>query len=211
MVRVKVCGMNNIQNVRDVAMLNPDFIGFIFYPGSPRYVGDNPEMLLFDSVPDSVGRIGVFFNAENHLILEQSIKTGLDMVQLHGSELPIACSQLKSSGLIIIKAFSIGADFNFELLREYIPVCDYFLFDTKGEKPGGTGSKFPWTKLNEYTFDKPFFLSGGIGPEDSSLKEEIMNKGLYAVDINSRFESSAGIKDTTLVKTFIEAIKKNQQ
>lgn len=210
MVRVKVCGMNNVQNVKEVARLNPDFMGFIFYPLSPRYIGDNPEMQLFGSVPDSVKRIGVFFNADNHLILEQSIQKGLNMVQLHGSESPVSCSQLKSSGLIIIKTFSIGVDFNFELLRKYIPACDYFLFDTKGEKPGGTGKKFPWAKLSEYTLDKPFFLSGGIGPEDSTLKAEIMNKGLYAVDINSRFETSVGIKDTALVKTFIEAIKKDQ-
>ena len=91
-----------------------------------------------------------------------------------------------------------------------MPACDYFLFDTKTEKPGGSGKKFNWEKLKEYTLDKPFFLSGGIGPEDAGVIKAIENRGLFAVDLNSRFETVPGIKDPALVKTFIEEIKNDQ-
>jgi phosphoribosylanthranilate isomerase len=91
-----------------------------------------------------------------------------------------------------------------------MPVCDYFLFDTKTEKPGGSGRKFNWKKLEEYSLDKPFFLSGGIGPEDAGTIKLIQNRGFFAIDVNSRFETVPGIKDFTLLKTFINAIKTDQ-
>lgn len=211
MIRVKVCGLNDPLNVKKLAETKPDFMGFVFYPGSPRYVGDVPEMVLFHNVPPGIKRIGVFLNESNQKILDLSIRTGLEMIQLHGKESPVSCLQLKTSGLTIIKAFSIETDFSFESLRQYMPVCDYFLFDTRSEKPGGSGRKFNWWKLEEYSLDKPFFLSGGIGYEDSGAIRSISNRGLFAIDINSRFEISPGIKDVEKVKTFINAIKDEQQ
>ena len=208
MIRVKVCGMIDPFNVKEIAELKPDFMGFIFFPGSPRYVGNEPDMILFNSVPPGIKKTGVFCNEDNHKILDLSIQTGLDMIQLHGNESTESCFQLKSSGLTIIKAFNIDGDFDFESLNQYMPGCDYFLFDTKSEKPGGSGKKFSWEKLKEYYLDKPFFLSGGIGPEDAGEIKSIYNRGLFAVDINSRFETSPGIKDAVLVKTFINALKK---
>jgi phosphoribosylanthranilate isomerase len=207
MVRVKVCGMTDPLNVKEIAGIKPDFVGFIFFPGSPRYVGEKPDMTLFHNVPPGIKRIGVFLNEDNHKILDLSIHKGLDMIQLHGNESPVTCLQLKSSGLKIIKAFNIEKDFNFESLNQYMPACDYFLFDSKSEKPGGNGMKFNWEKLKEYSLDKPFFLSGGIGPEDASVIKSIRNKGFFAVDINSRFETAHGIKDVARVKTFIKASK----
>jgi phosphoribosylanthranilate isomerase len=210
MIRVKVCGMNDPDNVKEIAELKPDIMGFIFFGGSPRYVGDEPEMLLFNSVPPDIKKTGVFYNEDNHKILELSIRTGLDMIQLHGDESSVACLQLKSSGLSVIKAFNIDGDFDFESLGQYIPACDYFLFDTKSEKPGGNGKKFAWEKLNEYYLDKPFFLSGGISPDDAAEIKSICNRGLYAVDLNSRFETSPGIKDAVSVKAFINELKNDQ-
>lgn len=210
MIRVKVCGMYDPLNVKGIAEAKPDFMGFIFFPGSPRYVGERPEMALFHNVPDAIKKVGVFFNEDNHKILELSIRTGLDMVQLHGNESPVSCLQLKSSGLIIIKAFNIEKDFSFESLKQFMPVCDYFLFDTKSKKPGGSGRKFNWKKLDEYFLDKPFFLSGGIGPEDPSEIKSIKNRGFFAIDVNSRFETGPGIKDVALVKAFIKEIKNDQ-
>jgi len=197
-------------NVKEIGQTNPDFMGYIFYPGSPRYVGEEPEMAIFHNVPPGIKRIGVFLNEDNHKILNLSNRSGLDMIQLHGNESPVSCLQLKSSGLLIIKAFNIDNEFSFENLMQYMPGCDYFLFDTKSEKPGGSGRKFNWEKLEEYTLDKPFFLSGGIGPEDSGIIKTIENRGFFAVDVNSRFEDAPGIKNVDLVKTFIKSIKYDQ-
>jgi phosphoribosylanthranilate isomerase len=210
MIRVKVCGMNNPGNVKEITGLKPDIIGFVFFAGSPRYVGDEPELVLFNSVPSGIKKTGVFYNEDNHKILDISIRTGLDMIQLHGNESSIACLQLKSSGLSVVKAFNIDGDFHFESLNQYMPSCDYFLFDTKSEKPGGSGKKFPWEKLEKYNLDKPFFLSGGISPGDAGEIKSISNRGLFAVDINSRFETSPGIKDAVRVKTFINELKNDQ-
>jgi phosphoribosylanthranilate isomerase len=210
MIRVKVCGMCDPLNVKEIAESKPDFMGFIFFPGSPRYVGEEPEMALFRNVPPGIKRIGVFVNENNHKILDLSMRTGLDMIQLHGNESPVSCILLKSSGLTIVKAFNIDKDFSFENLMQYMPVCDYFLFDTKSEKPGGNGRKFNWKKLAEYSLDKPFLLSGGIGPDDAGVIKSIKNRGFFAVDVNSRFETAPGIKDVALVKTFINAVKNDQ-
>ena len=130
---------------------------------------------------------------------------------MHGNESPAYCSSFRSLGLSVIKVFNIENEFNFESLTGYLPVCDFFLFDTKSTKPGGSGRKFNWEKLDEYSFDKPFFLSGGIGPEDAGLIKSISNRGLYGVDINSRFETVTGIKDAERVRKFIEGIKIDKQ
>jgi phosphoribosylanthranilate isomerase len=207
MIRVKVCGMNSPGNVKEIAELTPDIMGFVFYPGSTRYVGNDPDMALFNTVPPGIKKTGVFVNEDNQRILDFSIHAGLDMIQLHGNESPIACLQLKSSGLSVIKAFNIDQDFEFDSLNQYMSGCDYFLFDSKSERPGGSGKKFGWEKLEEYSLDKPFFLSGGISPDDASEIRSITNRGMFAVDINSRFENSPGIKDAVRVKTFIYEIK----
>ena len=153
MKRVKVCGMCDPLNVKEIAETKPDYIGFIFFRGSPRYVGEEPEMALFNNVSQGIKKTGVFFNEDNNKILDLSLATGLDIIQLHGNESPVTCLQLKTSGFLVIKAFNIGMNFGFENLIPYMPVCDYFLFDTKSEKPGGSGRKFNWEKLKEYTLD----------------------------------------------------------
>lgn len=210
MIRVKVCGMTTSANINQVAEAKPDYIGFIFYPPSPRYVGNDPEDELFHIVPESIKKVGVFINEDNKRILDLASRNGIEMIQLHGDETPESCRQLRSSGLLVTKTFNVDQDFNFESLINYMPVCDFFLFDTKSIKPGGSGEKFNWRKLEEYTMDKPFFLSGGIGHKDADLIKKMQNKGLFAVDINSRFETSPGIKDPLLVKKFIKEIKNDK-
>jgi phosphoribosylanthranilate isomerase len=158
-------------------------------------------------VPHNVKKIGVFVNEGNHKILDLSLRNGLDIIQLHGTESPVSCLQLKLAGLTVIKAFNIDNKFSFDNLRPFMPVCDYFLFDAKSEKQGGSGNKFNWGKLTEYTLDKPFFLSGGISPEDIAEIKSIENRGFFAVDINSRFEIAPGIKNVTAVNFFIKKIK----
>jgi phosphoribosylanthranilate isomerase len=194
-------------NVVAVAEAEPDFIGFIFYKHSPRYIGEEVELLLSVNLPQGTKKAGVFVDENIDRIVGISKLTGLDLIQLHGNESPAYCSELRSSGLSVIKAINIGNEFNFETLIRYLTVCDYFLFDTKSNNPGGSGRKFDWEKLDEYSLDKPFFLSGGIGPEDADTIKSITTQGFFAVDINSRFETAAGFKDTELVKTFIKEIK----
>jgi len=207
MIRIKVCGMTNPENVGEIIGAKPGYIGFIFYPGSSRYVGKEPDLKLFASVPPLIKKVGVFINEDNQSIIDKAIRFGLNLIQLHGNESVNVCSDLKSTGLGVIKVFNIAEGFSFKSIQKYIPVCDYFLFDTKGEGYGGSGKKFDWKILAEYTFDKPFFLSGGIGFGDAGEVKSISNRGLFAVDINSRFEISPGIKDVEKVRKFINELK----
>ena len=210
MIKVKVCGLTDPSNVKEIAEAEPDFMAYIFYRGSPRYVGADPEIILFDQVPRGIKKTGVFLNEDNQKIIESAIRFGLEIVQLHGNESPVTCFELQSSGLSIIKSFNIDMEFSFDLLDQYAFCCDYFLFDSKGLTAGGSGKKFNWEKLEEYGKGKPFFLSGGIGPEDAGLVTSVNNQSLFAVDINSRFETVPGIKDSSRVKKFINEVKKDQ-
>ena len=159
-----MCGMKH--NTGEVASLGPDFLGFILWRPSPRYYG---EATLPD-LPQGVIPVGVFVDEPADLVLGSAMRLGLGGIQLHGAGSPGYCIELRESlrtkGLgtaSLIKAFSVGPDIRFESVEEYLPACDYFLFDTKGELPGGTGKSFDWELLREYPFDKPYFLSGGIG------------------------------------------------
>ena len=210
MIKVKVCGMRDPANMKEIAEAKPDFIGFIFYRGSQRYIGDETDDTLLANVPSGIIRTGVFLNEENKKIVNISRRTGLEAIQLHGKESPEACMELKSLGLTVVKTFNIGEGFNFEILEKYSSACDYFLFDTKTHLYGGSGKKFDWRRLAGYSIDKPFFLSGGIGPEDVDAVKSVANRGLYAVDINSRFEITPGIKDPDKVRQFIKNINISQ-
>jgi len=201
--------MSDILNVKDLSRTGVDFLGFIFYPGSKRYVGENPDQSLFRQVPKGVLKVGVFVNEKADQVLKISDIYKLDMIQLHGKESAEYCSSLSSSGVLIIKTFGIDRDFDFTGLKHYLMVCDYFLFDTKTNNYGGSGSKFDWSKIDDYHMDKPFFLSGGIGPEDSGIIKAFDHKQLYCIDINSRFETNPGLKDPDMVKIFINEIKSN--
>jgi phosphoribosylanthranilate isomerase len=209
MIRIKVCGLTDPLNAREVAAAGADFIGFIFYRGSKRYVGDNPESVLFSGIPGHVKKVGVFVNEEPDKVIETAKKFKLRAVQLHGEETPDQCSYIKSSGTRVIKAFGIAPDFDFGLLSDFRQACDYFMFDSKTAHHGGSGLKFRWEVLRDYHLEKPFFLSGGIGPEDISDIRLFNHGAFYAADINSCFESAPGMKDAARVRTFIQEIKTN--
>lgn len=198
--------MKYSQNIESVAALQPDYLGFIFYKGSKRYF--NGEMPNLEA---DIRKIGVFVNEPASVINDLIQKYGLKGVQLHGDESALFCQELKASnepGLEIIKAFAIDENFDFSHLINYMHVCDYFLFDTKGKERGGNGTLFDWKILEQYPFDKPFFLSGGIGlaeiePLESFLSSRLSNY-CYAIDVNSKFESEPGIKKVDEIKKFIE-------
>lgn len=198
-MKLKVCGMRSPDNIAHLSVLAPDYMGFIFWAPSKRFVSESTP-----SLPESIKKTGVFVDASEEYILDTIAKHQLQAVQLHGKESPNFCKKLKASGLEIIKAFSVGKHFEFLDLEEYEPVCDYYLFDTKGDLPGGNGSRFDWSVLRQYPSVKPFFLSGGIGPEDQDAIASIisLNLPLYGVDINSKFEDQPALKNIETIKQF---------
>jgi phosphoribosylanthranilate isomerase len=151
--------------------------------------------------------VGVFANEEPGKIIETVRQHGLNIVQLHGDESIKDCRMIKSAGCRIIKAFGIDDRFRFKTLKPYLELCDYFLLDTRSEKFGGTGKQFNWERIQDYHYDVPFFLSGGICYEDARRIRELEHPAFFGVDINSRFEREAGVKDINLVKGFIDKMK----
>jgi phosphoribosylanthranilate isomerase len=198
-VKLKVCGMRTPENIAALSDLAPDYMGFIFWKLSKRFVSDpTPDL------PASIKKTGVFVDATLTYILDIAKQHQLQAVQLHGEESPTFCQKLQTTGLEIIKAFAVDDTFDFSVLETYDSVCDYFLFDTKGPLPGGNGSRFDWLILCNYPLTKPFFLSGGIGPGDQGAIASIisLNLPVYAIDINSKFEKQAGLKNIEIIKQF---------
>ncbi len=191
-------------NIDEVLSLNPQYIGFIFYPSSSRFVGELDQEYIKSL--KNVKKTAVFVNATVDAIVEIVKKYQFDAIQLHGNESAAFCHDLKErTGLEIIKAFGIDPEFDFNQLEAYLLNVDYFLFDTKTSIYGGSGNVFNWDVLKKYSYDKPYFLSGGIGPDNFLDAYTFKDERLYAVDLNSRFESSPGIKNLLLLK---QALKK---
>lgn len=202
-LKIKVCGMRDQENIHAIAALYPDYMGFIFHPASPRYV-TSPEPL---DTPHTIRRVGVFVNARTADILAIAAHYRLDTLQLHGSETPGQCHELKNAGYEIIKAFGISDKKDFTLTANYIDCCDLFLFDTRTPAHGGSGRRFDWQLLENYTGSSPFLLSGGISPRDAKEISKIDHPMLYGVDLNSRFEIETGIKDLNLLEPFIKILR----
>ena len=214
-MKLKVCGMK--LNTLEVATLDPDYLGFIFWEPSKRYFDGNIPKL-----PASIKKVGVFVDAPLEEIRKKVKEYRLQAVQLHGKESPEFCSDLKKStsdrskaleenSLEIIKVFSIKDDFDFSNLAPYENVCDFFLFDTKGKLPGGNGFTFSWEVLKNYPSSKPYFLSGGIGLDEIEKIREFQqrpeSKYCHAIDVNSKFESEPGLKDIDKLKEFKKVVR----
>lgn len=223
-MKLKVCGMKYPENIKEVASLKPDYMGFIFWEPSKRYFqGNIPE------IPLEIKKVGVFVDASLEDVLEKMITYDLQAVQLHGKETPIYCQELyhrlnvisndrekllgsigKDGKVQIIKVFSIKNKFDFGVLDPYEDVCDYFLFDTKGKLPGGNGYRFDWKLLENYPSQKPYFLSGGIGLDETesvlSFLSRQASKYCHAIDVNSKFEIEPGLKNIGKLKEFKKTI-----
>ncbi|WP_269237038.1 phosphoribosylanthranilate isomerase [Flavobacterium flavigenum] len=201
-MKLKICGMKCPDNILEIGSLLPDYMGFIFWDKSARYCDGNiPELIK------TIKKTGVFVNQSQEEILEKVEKHNLQAIQLHGNESVEFCSELKKQlpqKTEIIKVFSADENFDFEIIKPFESVSDYFLFDTKGKLPGGNGTTFDWTILKKYNSKKPFFLSGGIGMNELKAIEEISKSNLpiYAVDINSKFEIEPGLKNKNLLSNF---------
>ena len=207
--KLKICGMKEPANILEVAGLQPDYLGFIFYKQSKRYVEGLTPAFVKD-LPADIKRVGVFVNEELLKVAELAGLYGLNAVQLHGAESAVYCVELQSilaeDGIEIIKAFGIDEDFNFAVLETYENTVDYFLFDTQTPQHGGSGKAFDWKLLDGYKLDKPYFLSGGIGPDSLDQLQKIDDPRLFAIDVNSKFETAPGLKDVNKLIDFKKRI-----
>lgn len=207
-IKIKICGLTNEQNIRDVLELKPDMIGFIFYPPSPRFVEGKISAGQIAGLHTDFLKTGVFVNEPVRKIFQAVENYQLDFVQMHGEEDPEDCLYFQQLGIGVIKAFNIGRSFDFKLCEPYIPFCKYFLFDTGSASRGGSGTKFEWDLLKNYHLGHPFFLSGGIGPEDVSTIRLLNYPDLVGLDLNSRFELAPGLKDIDKLNVFIQEIRR---
>ena len=206
-MQVKVCGITDIGQAKALDALGVHFIGFIFYPSSKRYVLNNLSLTdLQDFKTTKAKKVGVFVNEPLESLLSIVKAADLDMVQLHGDEDLAYCTKLK--GIVsVVKVFRVGA--LVPNMDGFDQVTDYFLFDTDSVLYGGTGQHFNWELIKGSTIPKPFFLSGGIGPNDIQgiqvMEKTKAGKSLLALDINSQFELAPGMKDLEKIKIFINA------
>lgn len=229
---IKVCGLRDSDNIKDVSKLGVDMIGLVFYPKSPRYVSMVP--FYAGLIPDfseerleaaksqrpfaisdrKPYRVGVFVNDMPQNIITRVYNYGLDAVQMHGHESPVMIENLRKTiipdvkkNIKFIKAISINCADDINIYKKYEDVVDMFLFDTKCVSVGGSGNKFDWNVLGDYNGRVPFIISGGIGPEDVERVKSFHHPKFLGIDLNSKFEISPGIKDVEELKTFIEKIK----
>ena len=197
--------MRDPSNIAQVAALKPDYMGFIFYDKSPRFAGTTLE--LPDLFPEHVEKVGVFVNKSVTTISEVCRLSGIRVVQLHGHEALEECIALKEAGFIVIKVFSVDDHFNFDVTKPYEPVVDYFLFDTKGKFYGGNAQVFKWDILTHYNQRVPFFLSGGLSPENVGGVRLLKDMNLHAIDVNSGVEQAPGVKDLQKIRLLMEQVK----
>lgn len=201
---VKVCGMRDAENIRELETLGIDWIGMIFWPKSKRYVAQRPAYL-----PEKTKRVGVFVNSHIEDILQHVEDYGLDFIQLHGSESPAYITSIRTrTKAKIIKVFNIANTDDLLQVQPYEGIADYYLFDTKGKAIGGNGEKFDWSVLATYQGNTPFLLSGGIGPDDAEHIGTFHHPKCIGIDLNSRFETEPALKNVTQLKHFLEQLKK---
>lgn len=210
-MNIKVCGITQFKQLQQLEALNVDYAGLIFYKDSPRYMGDKLSGKEVKGADFDLKKVGVFVNPSYSDLLDAIDDYGLDIVQLHGNETPEMCEELNAE-VEVIKAFRLGengtADID-KMVEPYDAACDYYLFDTAGLKEsfGGTGKQFNWSILNSAKIEKPFFLSGGIGPEDAEKIKAFKHPDFFAIDVNSKFETEPGVKDMAAILKFMQAFK----
>lgn len=221
---IKVCGMRDADNIRAVTELDIDWLGFIFWQKSPRYVqqissraGIIPDYSSLDGRKFSnerLKRVGVFVDDMPQNIVTRVYNYQLDIVQLHGSESPVMIENLRRTldpdirpDIKIMKALSIETPSDLQQYKAYESVVDYFLFDTKTQLVGGSGTQFDWSILSQYAGRIPFLLSGGIGPDDVERIKSFHHDQFLGIDLNSKFETEPGVKDVPCLKAFLSQLR----
>ena len=204
-MQIKICGLKHRDNIEAVTALKPDYVGFICYAPSPRFAAELDDEMLA-SLPKAIGKTAVFVNEAAETIHQMIDKYHFDAIQLHGNENPEFCAEFKGE-VIVLKAFGIDQDFDFGRLDQYVDSVDFFLFDTKTDKHGGSGKSFDWSLLDKYKLDVPFFLSGGLSLDNLGEVKLIKHPQFYGVDLNSRFEIEPGLKDIEKLKNAFELLR----
>ena len=202
---LKVCGMKH--NTLEVAQLQPDYLGFIFFEKSKR----NYDKAHIEILPEGIQKVGVFVDASIEFVIDKIKQFQFDVIQLHGSETPEYCKRLQTDSKVELwKVFSIKDHFDFSVLEAYEAVVDKFLFDTKGKEKGGNGYTFDWSVLQDYPSQKPFILSGGIGLEEIPAVNELKKTALplAGIDVNSKFEDKPGLKNIDLLKSLVNELNR---
>jgi len=205
--KVKICGMREVDNVKAIGQLSPDFMGFILYPPSPRFVLEEALSELLPLLSDNTSAVAVFVNETAEEMIRICAEYGFSYAQLHGGESVEVCQKVKAEGIGVIKAFPVSDSIDLDLLQTYEPFVDYFLFDTKTKSYGGSGKQFEWNLLSTYSLDTPYFLSGGIGESDI---ETILNSslpGCVGIDANSKLEIEPGLKNIEASADLIKQIR----
>lgn len=204
-LKIKICGMTDIDNLCKILFLAPDYLGFIFFPTSPRYVVGKLDPDQLSIIPPRVKRVGVFVDADETDLRRQAEAYGLTTLQLHGRETPEFCSRMRAAGFEVVKAFRIADQRDFENVEQYADSVDAYLFDTKATRVGGNGYEFDWQLLLRQPLRKPWFLAGGLSPQNI---EEAAQTGAAVLDLNSCFESAPGIKDYDLLRDAIDRVRR---
>jgi len=205
-MRIKICGLKYINNIKEVVKLKPDYIGFILYSGSKRYIVEQLQLAIYLKSVKEIKKVGVFVNANIDEIIEKIQTYYLDIVQLHGNETEAFCREINNY-IPVIKAFQINEAFDFNSLIAYETACTYFLFDTASIGYGGSGQSFDWQLLNKYTLSKDYFLSGGIRLQSIERIKQLNDSRLIGIDINSLFETEPGLKDILKIKSLLHEIR----
>ena len=210
-MRIKVCGMTLPEQVMALDAMGVDFAGFIFYPKSPRFVGNKITAEKMRKIKGHIAKVGVFVNEPYDDMMRTVEEYRLDMVQLHGDETPFFCEKV-ANYVTVVKAFRLSDNDPIDwIVRPYHDSTDMYMFDTMGAGYGGTGKKFDWNELKAASIDKLYFLSGGIEPGDEenikAFMDEPVAQKLFSIDINSKFEIAPGVKDVKKVKQFVEQLK----
>lgn len=223
---IKVCGMRETDNIAEVSQLAIDWLGFIFWTDSPRYVSqisshagiihDYPSIEKDEQLHSSkrISRVGVFVDDMPQNIVARVYNYNLDIVQLHGNESTVMIDNLRRTldpdirpGIKIMKAISVASESDVAQYKDYEGHVDYFLFDTKTPLVGGSGNKFDWSVLDAYDGSTPFMLSGGIGPDDVERVRKFNHPRCVGIDINSRFETSPAVKDVDKLRAFVNTVR----
>ncbi|MBS1520405.1 MAG: phosphoribosylanthranilate isomerase [Bacteroidetes bacterium] len=204
-MHIKICGLKYRGNIESVTALKPDYVGFICYAPSPRFAAELSDETLA-IVPGTIEKTAVFVNETAGTIHQLIDKYHFDAIQLHGNEDPEFCAEFKNK-VTVLKAFGIDQDFDFERLNQYVGSVDFFLFDTKTDKHGGSGQSFDWSLLDKYKLDIPFFLSGGLSLDNLEEVKSIKHPQFHGVDLNSRFEIEPGLKDIEKLKNAFELLR----
>ena len=205
-MKLKICGITDKSNIARIVNLNPDFLGFIFYSGSKRNVSDRLRSIPFELIPKSINKVAVFVNENTRTIKSIVQKYGFTHIQLHGNESPEQCREVQRFASVI-KVFRVQQAIPTNI-GDYEGCCNYFLFDTYGREYGGNGEPFNHSIISDYNLTTPFFLSGGIDPQDALYLNKLTFPKLYAVDVNSRFELEPGLKDISKLEQFIKQLNK---